>query len=139
MEDKEASRRSALSASVVVAAVLIITATFLWMRQVTLTAALGGEVFWLTMAAIAGALGALFSLIGRTGKLKFDLKAGRPRHYLATTRYILEGVFCGLVVTTDIRIEVILSPLPADMKPLGALIIAGLSGAIFEQLARVFK
>jgi hypothetical protein len=129
------ARRGTLSARVVMAILLTVAAAFLWRWRDALLVSLGHAGFWLTLAAIAGALGALLSVISRTGRLKFDFMAGRPGHYLATIPHIFTGALCGLVVVLDIRTEDILSYLPYGMKPQGALILAGLAAAVLEQLA----
>lgn len=93
------------------------------MCRSALNHALGPGLFWLLMSATAGSLGALFSVIGRTGKLTFDCSAGRALHHLEGASRIWAGALSGSVVALAVRTEVVLAPLswcektPAVMMP----------------------
>jgi hypothetical protein len=94
---QEASRFWYLSASLVVAAPFLLAALAFWFYQTALLASFG-SLYWIIMAAFAGTMGALLSVIGRTGKLPFDSSSGRALHYLeAISRIIVGGISGGLV------------------------------------------
>lgn len=59
---------------------------------------LGPTVVWLTLASIAGAVGALFSVLLRVGGLNVDCAAGKTLHDLEGFSRILAGGIAGALV-----------------------------------------
>lgn len=107
LRGEEVSRSWYLSASSFAAlpflAIALLTiALRSWLQQVI---TLNGV--WLVIASCAGAIGALLSIIARTGKLNFDNAAGRRLHNFEGTSRILAGSISGLLAGLAVRSELL--------------------------------
>ena len=58
----------------------------------------GTSLYWIILAAFAGAIGALFSVILRIGRLAVDCASGKPLHDLEGFSRILAGAISGTFV-----------------------------------------
>jgi hypothetical protein len=96
---------------------------------------LGIGMLWLMLSAVAGAMGALLSVIARTGKLQFDCSSGRMLHYLEGASRIWAGALSGIVVALAIRTEMFLAPLARGEKLYAVMMIAAFAAGAVERLA----
>jgi hypothetical protein len=96
---------------------------------------LGHTGFLLTLSLAAGALGALISVIARSGALAFDSSAGWQLHYLeAASRIVMgavSGALIGLAVQSGIFFQSLLTSTPTANI---ILIIAAFAGGSSERL-----
>ncbi|KXV03222.1 hypothetical protein CR51_18750 [Caballeronia megalochromosomata] len=70
---------------------------------------LGDTGLWVVLSAPAGALGALLSVILRTGKLKVDGTAGERLHRYEAASRIVAGAISGVIVSLAVLSGLILS------------------------------
>jgi hypothetical protein len=91
--------------------------------------------FWLTMASVTGAIGALLSVIGRSGNLKFDCSAGRGLHYLEGASRIWAGALSGVLVALAVKAEILLTALTRSDKMSVVMVLAAFAAGASERLA----
>ncbi len=132
---QETSRFWYLSAAFGMVAPFVVAGGCLWLWREPLTGALGESAFWLLLSAVAGSLGALLSVIGRTGKLEFDCSAGRALHYLEGTSRIWAGALSGVVAGAAVNTEMILAPLSRGERTHAVMMLAALAAGTGERLA----
>ena len=108
---EELSRFWYLSASFVMAFIFFGFGTLTWIARSCLEHWLGATVVWLGLAAVAGAAGALLSVILRSGKLAFDPSSGRLLHYLEGASRIWAGALSGAFVSLAVKSDVVLGAL----------------------------
>jgi hypothetical protein len=133
---EETSRCWYLEASFIMTIPFALLGSFIWLWRSEAIVVLGVQGMWLVLATMAGALGALLSVITRTGKLKLDCSAGKWLHYLEGGSRIWAGVLSGFLVALAVRYEIILAPLARGEKMLGVMLIAGFIGGAGERLAK---
>ena len=133
--NQETSRYWYLTSSFVMTAPFIIVGLALWLGRNAAGQALGLDMLWLIFSAIAGAMGALLSVIARTGKLRFDCSSGRKLHYLEGTSRIWAGALSGIVVALALRSEMFLAPLARGQKLHSVMMIAAFAAGAVERLA----
>lgn len=132
---QETSRLWYLSASFGMAVPFVVVGLIVWIWRIAATRVLGPTGMWLCMAAVAGAVGALLSVIGRTGKLSFDCSAGRILHYLEGASRIWAGAISGVIVVLAVMTEMVLAPLTRGNKLPAVMMLAGLAAGAAERLA----
>jgi hypothetical protein len=116
LRGEEVSRSWYLSASsfatvpFVIAALLTI-ALRSWLQQI-----ISVNGVWLVIASCAGAIGALLSIIARTGKMNFDHAAGRRLHNFEGASRILAGAISGLLAGLAVRSELLFGNLIHENK-----------------------
>jgi len=132
---QETSRFWYLSSSSVMTLPFILAGSAFWVWRDVFSRLLGPGTFWLAMSMVAGSLGALLSVIGRSGKLHFDCSAGRRLHYLEGASRIWAGALSGLLVALAVRTELILAPLARGGKMIPAMMIAAFVAGAAERLA----
>ncbi len=82
----ETSRKWYLSASFNASVPVGLAGLVLWLARTPAITLLGSTGFWILLAGFAGGLGALFSIITRSGRLNFDCSAGKELHELGVCR-----------------------------------------------------
>jgi hypothetical protein len=133
---EETSRKWYLSAAFMSAAPAAVFGAFVWVAREHVAVALGSTGLWMTLAFSAGAVGALFSVITRTGTLKFDSSAGKRLHTLEGASRIVAGAISGTLVALAVRSGVILASLARDERQLHVLMmLAALAAGAGERLA----
>jgi hypothetical protein len=132
---QETSRLWYLTASFVATFPFIVGGIVVWLWRATVGQTLGPVVLWLIMSAVAGAVGALLSVIARTGKLKFDCSSGRKLHYLEGASRICAGGLSGTVVGLAIQSEMFLAPLARGEKTHAVMMITAFAAGAVERLA----
>jgi hypothetical protein len=132
---EETSRYWYLLASSLMTAPFILAGCIIWLNRERFSNWFGVTGMWLSLACVAGATGALLSVIGRSGKLKFDCSAGRRLHNLEGASRIWAGAMSGLLVALAVRYGIILAPLGQPGDKIGIMIIAGFAAGAGERLA----
>jgi len=131
----EISRKWYLMASFMAVIPAILAGGVLWLWRGFWTSYIGETAFWLMLSACAGAIGALFSVITRSGHLGVDASAGEDLHKLEARSRIAAGAFSGLVVSLAIMTEMILSPLTKGGRIHVVVALGALAAGAGERLA----
>jgi hypothetical protein len=132
---EETSRWWYLWASFVMAIPFALLGFAIWLWRQQAIVFLGSQGMWLVLASVAGALGALLSVITRSGKLKLDSAAGKWLHYLEGGSRIWAGALSGFLVSLAVRYEIIFAPFARGEKMPGAMLIAAFVAGAGERLA----
>lgn len=132
---REISRRWYLTSCYLAVAPLIPAGLALWIFREYITDNLGAIAFWLLMSAIGGAFGALFSVIVRSGTLKFETSSGKALHFLEGSSRIVTGLISGGLTGAAVKSGLILTPLVTDHNAGGATMIAAVAAGSAERLA----
>jgi hypothetical protein len=135
LRSNEVSRRWYLTSCYLALIPFLILGAGLWMVRLKALNVLGPTVFWFLIAAVVGALGALFSVIARSGELKFAASSGRELHFFEGTSRIIAGAISGGVTGVAVKSGLILSPLITSANSAGALMIAAVAAGSAERLA----
>lgn len=130
----ETSRFWYVSASFAATAPFLAIGIVLWLEREFYSALLTPNGLWVCLAVSAGALGALLSVIIRSGSIQVDCSAGRRLHYLEATSRIAAGGISALVVSLAVSSEMILAPLFNSAHPHAALILAALAAGTGERM-----
>jgi hypothetical protein len=132
---QETSRCWYLSASAMMTIPFFVVGCLFWIWRDHIELSIGDGPFWLAMSAIAGAAGALLSVIGRTGKLHFGSSSGKLLHYLEGASRIWAGAFSGLFVGLAVRADLVLAALTRTGKAPAIMILAAMASGAGERLA----
>lgn len=132
---KEISRYWYLSASSVMAAVMIVIGALIWIFRDPISACLTADFIWLCLAAVAGSCGAWLSVIGRSGQLKFDCSAGETLHYLEGASRIWAGALSGVLVALAVKSGFVLAPLSRNGDSIIVVMLAAFAAGAGERLA----
>ena len=89
---------------------------------------------WLALSGVAGAIGALLSVIWRSGDLKFSPSSGEQQHYLEASCRILAGALSGFLAAIAIKAEIILTAFTHGQNLHSIMILAGLAAGSSERL-----
>jgi hypothetical protein len=120
---EEKSRWWYLTGSITFTLPFIAMGTWIWFLRAHSVVFLGETVFWLALCLVAGAFGALLSVIARSGKLDFDSSAGLRLHYLEAASRIVMGALSGTVIGLAVKSHLFLEPLMKDLSTKNAIII----------------
>ncbi len=131
---EEVSRRWYLSASALMALPFMLLGLVVWTLRQYIVPFEGVISFWLLFATVAGSMGALLSVIGRSGKLRFDCSSGRSLHYLEGASRIWAGALSGFVVGLAVRFGIILAPLSHGGSVHGVMLLAAFAAGAGERL-----
>lgn len=132
---EEISRYWYLLASIICWVPFAVAGAAAWLTRGQLRAVIGLDAFWLLFAMVAGAFGALLSVMTRAGRLKFDSSAGRPLHWLEGCSRIAAGAISALVVAFAVRSGIILSSLVRDHELYTSMMLAALVAGAGERFA----
>ena len=132
---QETSRRWYLTASFSATLPFLLIGSIFWLARGYLIAELGEGPFWLAMSSVAGSLGALLSVIWRTGKQTFDCSAGWKLHLLEGASRIIAGAISGILVGIAVRSEIFLTALTHGGKMPAIMMLASLAAGASERLA----
>lgn len=131
---EETSRRWYLNSATRVSSLFLIAGTLAWVGRTSVIAFIGAEAFQLGTAAVAGACGALFSVIARSGKLNFKASAGRDLHELEAASRICTGAISGVVVHLAFTSELILGALLKNTHRAEIALLASIAAGAAERL-----
>ncbi|HEY0107485.1 MAG TPA: hypothetical protein VGB91_15500 [Rhizomicrobium sp.] len=133
---EERSRFWYLSASGVSTLPPLVLGLLLWAGRDFVERVLGSDFLWLAMAATLGSVGALLSVILRSGKLNFDSFAAKRLHYLEAGSRIVAGAISGMLVAFAVKYRIVLGGLTADPGMMnGIMMLGALVGGSGERLA----
>lgn len=132
---QELSRWWYLSSSMVMALPFAITGCVFWWARTFFVQELGDGPFWLLLSSVGGAVGALLSVMQRTGKLTFDCSAGRALHCLEATSRIWAGAISGVLAGLAVRSEIILAVLARGERAPAIMMLAAFAAGAGERLA----
>jgi hypothetical protein len=132
---EETSRFWYLSASFVTAMVFLVVGIVLWICREQASNFLSPTGTLLALAIAAGAIGALLSVILRSGSLKFDASAGRYLHYLEAASRIWAGALSAFLVALAVKYNLILTAFSRDGNLPGIMMLAGFAAGASERLA----
>ena len=133
--NEETSRFWYLSGSALMALPFVLIGCLFWIGRGWLQESIGPLAFWEVLSGCAGALGALLSVIGRTGALHFDCSAGKRLHYLEASSRIAAGVISGLLVGLAVHSQIILTALSRGGHMTEIMLLAGMASGVSERLA----
>jgi hypothetical protein len=108
---EELSRSWYLIAAAKAAAFYCVCAIVIWLLRDWFIKVFSNTALDMVMYAVTGALGALLSVIVRSGKIKFDPSSGRPLHVLEASSRICAGALSAIVVILAVKSGLILSAL----------------------------
>jgi hypothetical protein len=132
---EEISRRWYLTASACTATVFAFVGALIWIFRTAAEQMLGQTGMWLAIACSAGAVGALFSVIARSGDLKFDACAGRTLHNWEACSRIVAGAISALVVALAIQANLIFGTFASGGHMHVIVLLAALAAGTGERLA----
>jgi len=128
--NQEISRFWYLSASGAVAAIVVIVGLCLWLLRQSIIPITGYIAFYAAVSAVAGALGALLSIILRMGRSHLDCSSGKKLHYLEATSRIVAGCISGVAMFLAIKAGVVgEAVLNAPGSLSGQMLLAIMAGA----------
>lgn len=131
----ETSRRWYLSAGITSAGLFCIAGILAWLCRVQMIDILDLNGFMLLLATCSGAIGAMFSIIVRSGNLTFNASAGRWLHYLEASSRITAGAISVVVAYLAIKSELILGAMLHGAENSMLLFLATLAAGTGERLA----
>lgn len=108
---EELSRSWYLRAAIRAGAISLVLGFCVWLARDPLAVYLGREGVDLIAFAAAGSLGALLSVIARSGKLRFDPSSGRALHDLEAASRICAGGISAVLAVLALRSGLVLGPL----------------------------
>lgn len=132
---QEISRKWYLVSSFEAVIPAVLAAGVLWLVRGFWIGLIGETAFWLLFAACAGAIGALFSVISRSGHLGVDASAGEDLHKVEARSRIAAGAFSGLVVGLAIMTDMIFGALTKGGHLHVVIVLGALAGGAGERLA----
>jgi hypothetical protein len=132
---EETSRRWYLTASTCMTVPFVLAGLVTWSARFCVIALWGATALWLLLGTVAGSLGALLSVIWRSGTLRFDCSAGKKLHLLEGSSRIWAGALSGLLVALAVRYGIILAPLSHGTALHGVMLLAAFAAGAGERLA----
>jgi hypothetical protein len=132
---EETSRNWYLTAAMNTASLFVILGIVTWLTKGSLHTYFGYKALYGYFAASSGAVGALFSVIARSGKLNFKASAGLPLHRLEAISRILVGAISGVVVYLALESGLLLSTLLNSGHKTELALLAALAAGTSERLA----
>jgi hypothetical protein len=133
--NEETSRLWYLSGSARLTLPFVLIATLFWLDRSWIQTEIGVFAFWVVLSACAGAIGALLSVIGRTGNQHFDCSAGKRLHYWEASSRILAGSISGIVVSLAVHSQIFLTALTHNGNLPAIMVLAALASGVSERLA----
>ncbi|MGT2456521.1 hypothetical protein ACU4GI_26315 [Cupriavidus basilensis] len=131
---EERSRQWYVEASAAATLPFLVIFAALWCVRHSASAFFGANAFWLLLSGCGGAIGALFSVIARSGKLEVDVGAGQRLHFLEGTSRIVAGAISGLVAAMAVRSDLVFGAFARDHLSLVTM-LAAIAAGTGERLA----
>lgn len=132
---EETSRRWYLNATIRVFGLCLLAGLLAWITQDAVIRMIGSHAFKIGLSAVAGTIGALFSVIARSGKLKFNASAGRNLHELEAASRIAAGAISGVIIYLALSSEIILGALLKNSHRTEIALLASIAAGAGERLA----
>jgi len=130
----EIARSWYLGSSAVTASAFVLIGLGLWSFRGWFKVQIGELPFFLIISSVAGAAGALLSVVLRMGKSNVDGLAGRRIHFLEGGFRIVAGTISASVVSLAVYAGVFLPIFTEIKKQNIAMVLAGLVAGISERL-----
>ena len=130
----EIARSWYLSSSGITSGLLLIVGLALWLTRDWLKLYLGELPFFVIISSIAGAQGALLSVVLRMGKSTVDVLAGKRIHFLEGVFRIIAGTISASIVSLAVYAGVLLPIFSQIQKQNIAMVLAGLIAGASERL-----
>lgn len=131
----EKSREWYLCSAISAAAVPISIGALLVLGREPATAFLSTNVFAIALATCAGAIGALFSIIWRTGQIDFDPFAPEQLHRIEARSRIIAGCISGLLTGLAIRSQILFGSWASGAHPTLTMLTVAVAAGTGERLA----
>lgn len=135
VRSEEVARGWYLTASLASAAIALTFALIVWLLRPWASVFLGANGVWLVMSGGCGALGALLSVIVRSGKLQVDCAAGIYLHRLEGVSRILAGVSTGFLAALAVMSGLIFSSLLKGGHLAPGILLASFAAGTTERFA----
>jgi hypothetical protein len=132
---EETSRKWYLFAGINSAGLFCAVGMLAWLFRAQVIDYLGLNGFMLFLAACFGAVGAMFSIIMRSGTLKFSASAGRKLHYIEASSRISAGAVSAVIVFLAIKSQLVLGFIVNGTENPMLLFLATLTAGAGERLA----
>jgi len=132
---EEVSRLWYLSASFFATVPFICCGATLWIWRDAFAKSFGLTAMWIALAGVMGAMGAMLSVIARTGALKFDCSAGSMLHYLEGGSRICAGALSGIILGLSVTSGIFLAPLTHGENAHSIMMVAAFAAGAVERLA----
>lgn len=131
----EESRFMFLTSCGTTALVSLILIIILWLTRDCARNLLGEGVYFLLITSLVGSIGALLSVILRTGKFNLDFNASKKLHYLEGTSRIVAGMISAVIVGICIKTGLLLPVFSKIESTNIAMILGGLIAGASERFA----
>ena len=131
----ELSRRWYLSAAGLLCLILALIAFMVWPFRDWFIHIWGERFFTYATAMVFGSLGALLSIILRTGSEQFDCHAGRALHQIESSYRVVAGMLSALLAVLAVKSEFILPFLNGDSDQNTVLYFVAFVSGMSERIA----
>lgn len=132
---EEVSRDWYVSTGIISASLYLVLGIAAWLARVPMLSILGPTGFMTLLAACSGAVGAMFSIIARSGRLTFKATAGLRIHRLEASSRVTIGAISGVVVYLAFTSGLVLGSLAQGEKTRPLLLLASLAAGAIERVA----
>jgi hypothetical protein len=130
---EELSRSWYLQAAIKAATISMGLGALFWLAREQVAIYLGASAVELIEYAAAGTLGAVLSVIARSGKLRFDSSSGRPLHDLEAQSRIGAGAITAVLAVLAVKSGLILGPLASAANSQYTLFFAAVAAGAAER------
>ncbi|WP_345971813.1 hypothetical protein [Sulfurimonas diazotrophicus] len=132
---EELSRQWYLSTAGYSTLIILLIGIVAWLFRDYLITMVGKTFFICSLSMVAGALGALLSIIMRMGEAKLDVHAGKTIHELESRYRIIAGMLSAFLITLGISSETIFPALATVHNPNIFIIFISFVAGMSERLA----
>lgn len=132
---EEMSRNWYLTTSMVIAGFCLFFGVIVWFSKAVFIEHAGTTAFHAALSASFGAVGALLSVIARSGKLKFRASSGQDLHFLEATSRICAGAISGVIAYLALKSGLILGTFATNPHRGELFLLASLAAGSGERLA----
>jgi len=130
---EEVSRSWYLRAAFRITAVAMGIGLLVWLTRDILAPYIGAPAVQLIQHGAAGTLGALLSVIARSGKLRFDSSSGQALHDLEAGSRICAGAIAAVLAVLAVKSGLILGPLASSANSQYTLLFAAVAAGAAER------
>jgi len=132
---EEISRYWYLFAGITSASIFFAAAIIGWLCRNIIIPHIGHTGFSILLASCGGAIGAMFSIITRSGELKFKASSGRNLHNIEAISRILLGAISAAIAYLAVKTSLIFGAFSAGTNNMQFLILISLAAGAGERLA----
>jgi hypothetical protein len=112
---------------------IVVAGMFVWIYRDSIEAFFGEGSVLVMESCVMGSIGALLSVIWRTGKLEIDSSNDKSKHYLEAGIHIIAGAISGLIVGLAVKYQLFLSAFAGEDRLSGIMMIAALASGTSER------